>query len=313
MAEAARSVSVIIPTYNRAERVMEALDSVLRQTVAPSEIVVVDDGSTDDTRTRIEALGARVRYVYQENAGPSAARNRGIRESCGEVIAFLDSDDLWLPDKLARQLRRLDAGATEAVAYGEALVSADYGIGVADRLFGENHWEGSGGLPWLLVPHSLYTPTVVVPRVCLAQCGTFNESLRCGEDWELFLRLASDYSLCYEPEPVAVVRGGSDNLVADAELLYRDHCRALAAFLATPQGRRLGSQARRRAWAQQRYFFANRARRVGDRRLAFRRLFDALRCDPSWVKPWRALLGVALGRPSSKQPPPCGAGTKDGP
>ena len=101
-------VSVVITTYNYERFVAAAIESVLRQTVRPDEIVVVDDGSTDATAAVVARYAARgVRYIRQANAGPGAARNRGIRETRGDLIAFLDADDRWLPDKLARQLAHL--------------------------------------------------------------------------------------------------------------------------------------------------------------------------------------------------------------
>ena len=104
------TVSVIIPTYNRRTYVQEAIDSVLAQTYPDYEIIVIDDGSTDGTDQVLHArYGDRIRYVWQENQGESAARNRGIALARGEYIALLDSDDLWLPDKLAKQIPFLDS------------------------------------------------------------------------------------------------------------------------------------------------------------------------------------------------------------
>jgi hypothetical protein len=97
-------ISVVIPTYNRAPFVVEAIESILRQTEQDFEIIVVDDGSKDDTRQALEKYSGRIRYIYQDNAGCSAARNRGIREAGGEWLTFLDSDDLWLEKKLETQI-----------------------------------------------------------------------------------------------------------------------------------------------------------------------------------------------------------------
>ena len=98
-------VSVIIPTFNRATMVVEAVDSVLAQSYQPLEIIVVDDGSTDDTAVRLSGYGERIKVIRRPlNRGVSAARNCGIRQSCGHYLALLDSDDLWLPDKIERQM-----------------------------------------------------------------------------------------------------------------------------------------------------------------------------------------------------------------
>jgi glycosyltransferase involved in cell wall biosynthesis len=107
----ARSVSVIIPTYNRAHSIGEAIKSVLEQDIENCriEIIVIDDGSTDCTRDIVTELGPNIRYIYQENGGAGAARNRGIKEATGDWIAFLDSDDRWLPYKLSLQFKILEA------------------------------------------------------------------------------------------------------------------------------------------------------------------------------------------------------------
>src|SRR5690349_3602213 len=101
-------VSVIIPTYNRAQFIARAVDSVLEQTYKDFEIIVIDDGSSDNTQEILKAYEGKIRYVYQQNKGISAARNRGIQEAKGEYIAFLDSDDVWKPEKLSVQVAILD-------------------------------------------------------------------------------------------------------------------------------------------------------------------------------------------------------------
>ena len=100
-------VSVIIPTYNRADTIGEAIDSVIEQTYSEIEIIVIDDGSRDNTSQILENYGDKIRVVHQANSGVSASRNRGIKIAVGEFLAFLDSDDLWLPTKLSRQIDML--------------------------------------------------------------------------------------------------------------------------------------------------------------------------------------------------------------
>src|SRR5208283_2367398 len=100
-------VSVVIPTYNCGRYICETVESALGQTYSPVEIIVVDDGSTDDTRERLTTYGDRVRYIYQQNTGPAVARNRGVQDAQGDWIAFLDADDLWLPYRLELQVELL--------------------------------------------------------------------------------------------------------------------------------------------------------------------------------------------------------------
>ena len=116
-------VSVVIPTFNRAKVVTRAIDSVLEQTYRNCEVIVVDDGSTDDTADVLRSYKDKIVYIQQKNAGPSAARNRGIRESKGEFIAFLDSDDLWFATKLERQAGLLtDAGPETPCCLCDSLI-----------------------------------------------------------------------------------------------------------------------------------------------------------------------------------------------
>jgi len=102
-------ISCIVPVFNGDRYIREALDSILRQTYAPLEVVVADDGSTDDTASVVATYGERVRYVWQANAGPGAARNLGLQSVRGDFVAFLDADDVWHPDKLTRQMARFEA------------------------------------------------------------------------------------------------------------------------------------------------------------------------------------------------------------
>jgi glycosyltransferase involved in cell wall biosynthesis len=115
-------VSVVIPTYNRASRLPAAIDSVLRQGVSDIEIIVVDDGSSDDTRAVVARYGNRVRYVYQANAGVGAARNAGIRLATGTFAAFLDSDDRWHDFKLSMQLALFDARPDVGLVFSDFVI-----------------------------------------------------------------------------------------------------------------------------------------------------------------------------------------------
>ena len=121
-------ISAVIPTYNRAHLIGPAVESVLRQTKQPAEIIVVDDGSTDDTREQVASFGDLVRYIYQANSGASAARNRGVREARSEWIAFLDSDDLWLETHLERMAHAICATAGAACFYfADTILPAEEG------------------------------------------------------------------------------------------------------------------------------------------------------------------------------------------
>lgn len=200
-------ISVIIPTYNLATHLAEAVASVHAQDWTNLEIIVVDDGSTDDTATVLDALteAGDLRWFRQNNAGAAAARNRGIQEAKGEWIAFLDADDLWLPGKLAAQFQRLEQNPEAVFSYTDV------------RLRSESNSErdlecGTDGQPLLLrlLAGNLFaTPTVIVKRERLEEIGLFDTALRTGEDWDMWLRLACHFAHVRVPKPLVVIRESS--------------------------------------------------------------------------------------------------------
>src|SRR4051794_21607577 len=178
------TVSVIIPTYNSAALVTAAVESALAQTNPPAEIIVIDDGSTDDTRERLSRY--RVRYFPQQNQGVAAARNLGLREATGELIAFLDADDVWHPRKLELQIAAIEAN-THLVLLGTTLF--DWPVEQPTKV---NRTGVIKPIPWrkLAVKNHLVTSSIVVRRTALAQTGDFDTALQGPEDHDLWLRLA---------------------------------------------------------------------------------------------------------------------------
>jgi glycosyltransferase involved in cell wall biosynthesis len=201
-------ISVVIPAYNSAAYLAEAIASVRAQTRAVDEIIVVDDGSADDTAAVAETLG--VRLLRQPNTGPSAARNLALREARGEWIAFLDADDQWTPDKLVRQCAALArAPALMLIASDMAEVDAQ-GLTVIASMQAQHglrtRFERLAGLP---IPHALRmlleknfipTGTVLVRRDALLAVGGFNTAIRYGEDLELWCRIAARHPIACLPE-----------------------------------------------------------------------------------------------------------------
>lgn len=193
------TVSVIIPTYNRANYVQQAVESVLNQTYKDYEIIVIDDGSTDDTKLSLEKYADRVKYIYQENQKVAAARNNGIRHSQGKYIAFLDSDDLWLPQKLERDIAYFEAKPQVGLVYSNVIYFSDEG---AD-LYTRRMKSPSGDvLEKIIIDNFVVTSTVIVGRECLDRVGFFNEDLdlASSEDWEMWVRIASLYPFGYVNE-----------------------------------------------------------------------------------------------------------------
>jgi GT2 family glycosyltransferase len=211
-------VSVIIPAYNHGRFIEEALESALTQTYRDLEVIVVDDGSTDDTRERVARFGNRLGYVYQANAGSAAARNLGIRRSRGAYVAFLDADDIWLPGKVERCVEALEQDPRAGVAYHWWSFIDEAGRPLP-RMFSPAY-EGDVLAP-LLLGWFVGPPMAVVRRSCLEQVGLFDESLRQAEDYDLFLRLAlAGYRYVSVPEMLVRCRWHSANVRTNsAEML----------------------------------------------------------------------------------------------
>jgi len=201
-------VSVVIPSYNRSGLLQAALDSVYAQTWKEFEVLVVDDGSTDDTEAMLRPYVAErgLRHLRQANRGPSAARNRGIEAARGQFVAFLDSDDLWLPIKLSVQMARMAACPAAVMCYSNLLhFNPDNGaINVRYR----RQAVRSGDLYLALIYKKLHCapPTLVVRKEIAERVGGFDEALRLSEDRDFNIRIARHGPILGIAEPLAVVR-----------------------------------------------------------------------------------------------------------
>jgi len=199
------NISVVIPTFNRSDVLRRALDSVFAQTTPAEEVIVVDDGSTDDTSDWVVRDFPDCNYIRQENRGVSAARNRGIRAARGEWIALLDSDDEWLPKKLERQRTAL-ANEPEYVLCHTDEIWVRNGRRV-------NQWKRhrkSGG--WIFqrcLPLCAISPSsALIKRSLFDEVGLFDESLPACEDYDLWLRICSRYPVLFVDELLLVKYGG---------------------------------------------------------------------------------------------------------
>jgi glycosyltransferase involved in cell wall biosynthesis len=206
-------VSVIIPTYNHGRYITDAVDSALAQTHPASEVIVVDDGSTDQTCDLVAPYRHRVRYIYQPNRGLSAARNTGINAARGEWLAFLDADDFWLPEKLERQANVIATSPGVVLVYCSAWrIESDGSRVFAKCIDTRKLWPTlryrncvSGG------------SAAVVRKDVVAEAGCFDESLRACEDWDLWVRLAAKYRNRFASvdEPLLVIRASPASMSAD--------------------------------------------------------------------------------------------------
>ena len=201
-------VSVVIPTYNRAWVIKEAVDSVLAQDYKDFELIIVDDGSTDNTSDVLASYGEDVRVLFQENKGVSAARNRGVAEASGQLVAFLDSDDLWLPKKLSMQVEFFNKTPDALICQTEEVWIRN-GIRVNPK---KRHKKPSGMIFEPSLALCLVSPSaVMIRRDVLDREGGFDETLPACEDYDLWLRLSSRFPVYLIEIPLIIKRGGHDD------------------------------------------------------------------------------------------------------
>lgn len=206
------NISVIIPTYNREKLIEKCINSVLEQTYQPTEIIVVDDGSTDGTPDKIYKLNSPIIRVIigEKNRGAQAARNLGIKEAKGDWIAFLDSDDVWLPDKLAKQKecversgRKVCAGGGFILKNGETSVS----------------WlSGQSGMVFeqvILHKMCFLYPTILVKKDCLMQIGMLDEKVPAHQELDISIRLAYKYEVDYINEPLFIWNRDNEKTISN--------------------------------------------------------------------------------------------------
>lgn len=215
-------VSVVIPNYNYANYLRGAVDSVLAQTYPSIETIVVDDGSLDESKKVLGDYGDRITTVYQQNRGVSAARNSGARASRGEFLAFLDADDLWLPEKIEKQVERF--------ANHEKLGLVHVGVVEIDA---EDNpvWERvDGGQGWVGEDLLLFSSTGIlgggsgfmVPRRVFDEIGGFDERLSTSADWDFFYQLGSRYPVGFVAEILLKYRVHNSNMHSNVGVMERD-------------------------------------------------------------------------------------------
>jgi len=220
MSGAVVPVSVIITTFNRARFVEEAIRSVLLQRrLAPLEIIVVDDGSTDNTPEVVETFGSFVKYVFQDHRGVSSARNHGIALSSGEWIAFLDSDDLWLPDKLSRHWQFCMENPDILISQTDE-IWLRHGVRLNPRKY---HEKPDGYCFDRLLERCLVSPSaVMIHRSVFDAVGVFDERLLACEDYDLWLRIGYRFPIGLVRKKLVIKRGGHvDQLSGSIEALDR--------------------------------------------------------------------------------------------
>ena len=230
------SASIIVPVYNGASTIRETLDSVLQQSVEAFELIVIDDGSTDSTLEVVASFeDPRLSVFSYPNAGVSATRNRGVAHASAEYVSFIDADDLWTPDKLARQLEALEKSPNAAVAYSWTdyidetgrLVAHDQQVSFSGNVYGE-----------LLCRDFLESASnATIRRQAFLDIGGFDSSLSGAADWDFFLRLAKDYDFVAVPYPGVLYRI-SDSSMSSNLSMQEQECIAVLerAYKQAPEG-----------------------------------------------------------------------------
>ncbi|MEZ0174967.1 MAG: glycosyltransferase [Candidatus Reddybacter sp.] len=228
-------ISAVIPTYNNAEYIEEAIDSILAQTHPIDEIIIIDDGSSDNTAALIKAIKQKTNklsYIKQGNQGPSAARNQGIEIANGDWIAFLDADDRWPQDKIALQIAALQREPSLQLIAGDMAETDQQGNVEVESVLAKHQllqqFQGLAGRPLnnalttLVEKNFIPTGTVLVKRTALKQAGGFNPDIRFGEDLELWAKIACHHPITCLPERLMYRRQHGANATENTGPMLED-------------------------------------------------------------------------------------------
>ncbi len=292
-------ISVIIPSYNSGKHLAETIASILAQTFMDIELIVVDDGSTDQTPALVRTYGAPVRLIEQTNAGVCAARNRGLKEASGRFICFMDHDDYWFPEKLQRQLEVFRVHPEAGVVYSsfiewraarDGLFPEPASFDLTDSLETIDS-EFSGWIYHLLLLDCwMLTSTAIIRAEVLEKCGGFDEALPFSEDWDLWLRIAQQFPMFKLQRPTTLYRQHrqqGNRVVRDIDYRTRLLTQAVEKWgMCSKDGRCLD---RRQFLDQLAHYHASFAfthlyTNSGKTRLALRSFLKAWRCAPFKLK-----------------------------
>ncbi len=295
-------ISVVIPNYNHTRYLSAAIESALHQTCPPLEVIVVDDGSTDECRAAVAEFGARVRYVYQENQGLAGARNTGLRLARGELVGLLDADDQWMPTFAASMLA-LASQDPEATVYYCAACAVDEGGAPLPQVFGRPVGEPAQLYETLLRANFLIPSTIVMRREPVLSAGMFDTTLTPSgcEDWDLWLRLLPGHRFIGRDEPLVLYRQHGGSLSANVSSMQRAARAVIEKNFGLDDDRcEAWSHDKRRAFGGlYRYTLVTAIQRGGDWPSATTSLTRALQVDPSLATDLSLFYDLALG----SQPP----------
>lgn len=226
-------VSVIIPTYNRAGMVGRAIDSVLRQTYDKYEIIVIDDGSVDDTQRVVEQGYPQVHFIRKENGGASSARNKGMMVAKGELIAFLDADDVWFEDKLERQVELMTSDPSVPLCFTDCRPVRDGRVLHESGIRSGRGFRPGGDYAYhdMINGFNVLPSCTMVRKDLVFKYGLFNEELSLCEDWDLFLKISTEGPIAYIDVPLLDRYLGDDNLTTKTEVWMRSSIKIIEEHL----------------------------------------------------------------------------------
>lgn len=222
-------VSIVTPTYNRADFIEQAVNSVLAQTYANFELLIVDDGSTDNTRDLLEPVLAdsRVRYFHQENQGQSVARNLALSEAKGDFVCFLDSDNYWPAEKLEKQVELFRGQPDYDVIYGDIIVIDETGKEVTRK----NMSRYSGHIArYMIRDNCVSMNTAMARRRCFNELGAMSGQRRVADDYDLWLRFSARFRFLYVPQFFAYYRVMDDQISSDKTRRFASNWQIITDF-----------------------------------------------------------------------------------
>ena len=227
-------ISIVLPTYNRGTLIIRAIRSILYQTLGDFELIIIDDGSTDNTKILIDEFikkDDRIKYIYQDNKGEAAARNKGLENAKGEFIAFIDSDDEWLPDKLEKQVELFFHSTYKNLGFVGC-----YGFIVKDNEPIEGYYKlpnyRGNILEKILESCFILSPNSILVKKEAILDKKFDENIKVGPDWDMWIQIAQEYSFDFVPEPLFKYYVHSNNIskttnnpkiIKDQEYILKKH------------------------------------------------------------------------------------------
>lgn len=294
-----RSVSVVLPTFNGEKYIAEAIDSALAQTIQPHEIIVVDDGSTDNTKKIVCGYGSKVHYIYQENKGVSGAYNTGIAVASGNYVAFLEHDDVWASEKNARQVQRFENDEQLGMVFSPVLLLEE---GKPSKRNVINLDDGEGDVSFAAFftgNRVLNCSTVMVRRSVFKDAGGFSEELPLSFDYDLWLRIAAKYRVTCLNEPLATYRIHDSNLSKDANDLVAsvNNLKVILSWADNPFARtQVGKTIKNQRIAELCHQSAWYCAKLGRKEEELRYLWMAVKAQPLQLGNWRNYFWRSLDR-----------------